>query len=284
MGKEYEIGMLWVEGPMSYVEVLCAQSFVDAGHHVKLFHYGEVPNAPDSVEMVHGDTILKPEKMHRHGKTGSYALFSDVFRYHLLKKCDRMIWADLDAYCVKTFQTETGHFYAWASRHLINGGVLGMPPDSDALGQLLEMTEDEHGIPEWYPQEEKDRLQAAADAGEPVNVADLPWGVWGPAALTHYLHKTGEAKHALPIAGLYPVSFKHRRQLMKTATTEKILGLIGPDTYSVHFYGRRVREYLTSIGGHPQEGSYLDIILKKHRIDLEAAPVWSRDGADTVAA
>lgn len=27
MKQDFEIGMLWVEGPLSYVEVLCAQSF-----------------------------------------------------------------------------------------------------------------------------------------------------------------------------------------------------------------------------------------------------------------
>jgi hypothetical protein len=234
--------------------------------------------------MINGNTILRPEKMHRHGKTGSFALFSDVFRYHLLKKCDRMIWADLDAYCVKTFKTETGHFHGWASPDLINGGVLGMPSDSDALGQLLEMSEDDCGIPEWYSEAEKAKLQKLADAGTPVNVADLPWGVWGPHALTHYLQKTGEAKHSLPVEGLYPVGFGERRQLMKTRTLSKIEGLIGPETYSVHFYGRRVREYLTSLGGFPQEGSYLDLLLKKHRIDLDAAPVWSRDAAAQQAA
>ena len=40
-----------------------------------------------------------------------------------------------------------------------------------------------------------------------------------------------------------------------------------------------MREYLTSLGGYPQEGSYLDKILKRHEIDLDAAPVWSRDAA-----
>ena len=45
MSRDYEIGMLWVEGALSYVEVLCAQSFLDAGHHVKLYHYKDDPDA-----------------------------------------------------------------------------------------------------------------------------------------------------------------------------------------------------------------------------------------------
>lgn len=284
MKKDYEIGMLWVEGPMSYVEVLCAKSFVDAGHHVKLYHYGAVPNAPDFVECVDGNAILNVSDFIRHSKTGSFALFSDVFRYHLLQTSDRMIWADLDAYCVRAFETDSGHYFGWASDDLINGGVLGLPRDSDALGQLLEMTGDQYNIPEWYSDEEKARLQRLKDDGAPVHVGDLPWGVWGPHALTHYLAKTGEAKHALPVSALYPVSFRDRRQLMKARTLGKIEALIGPETTSVHFYGRRVREYLTSLGGMPEPGSYLDGLLRTHAIDVDAAPVWSRGDVQEKAA
>ena len=159
MSREYEIGMLWVEGALSYVEVLCAQPFLDAGHHVKLYHYKDVQNVPSGVELIHGDNVLEIDRFIQHGRTGSFALFSDVFRYHLLQQNDRMIWADLDAYCVKTFKSETGHFFGWESKRHINGGVLGLPPDSEALGQLLEMTEDEYGIPEWASKEDAARLQ-----------------------------------------------------------------------------------------------------------------------------
>lgn len=276
MSRDSEIGMLWVEGALSYVEVLCAQSFLDAGHHVKLYHYKDVQNVPDGVEKVHGDSVLKIDRFIQHGRTGSFALFSDVFRYHLLQQNDRMIWADLDAYCVKPFETETGHFFGWESARHINGGVLGLPPDSDALGQLLEMTEDEYGIPEWFPDAEQARLQKLKDAGTPEHVSEMPWGVWGPHAVTHYLQKTGEAKYALPIEGLYPVGFRQRRQLMQARLRDKVEAVITPDTYSIHFYGRRVREFLSNRGGLPGEGSYFDTLLKKHKIDTDAAPVMSR--------
>ena len=277
MSRDYEIGMLWVEGALSYVEVLCAQSFLDAGHHVKLYHYKDVQNVPEGVELVHGDSVLKIDRFIQHGRTGSFALFSDVFRYHLLQQNDRMIWADLDAYCVKSFESETGHFFGWESKRHINGGVLGLPPDSDALGQLLEMTEDEYGIPEWASDAERARLQTLKDKGTPEHVSDMAWGIWGPHAVTHYLQKTGEAKYALPIEGLYPVGFRQRRQLMQTRLRDKVEAVITPETYSIHFYGRRVREFLANRGGLPGKDSYMDMLLKKHNIDTEAAPVMSRE-------
>ena len=284
MSRDYEIGMLWVEGPLSYVEVLCAQSFLDAGHHVKLYHYKDVQNVPDGVELIHGDTVLKIDNFIQHGRTGSLALFSDVFRYHLLQQNDRMIWADLDAYCAKPFESETGHFFGWESKHHINGGVLGLPSDSEALGQLLEMTQDEYGIPEWYPEAEVTRLQDLKHAGTPEHVGEMRWGVWGPQAVTHYLKKTGEAKYAFQIPGLYPVGFRERRLLMRGWAMDKVSDLITDETYSVHFYGRRVREFLSKLGGMPEPGSWFEATLEKHKIDCEAAPVLSREEKEAMKA
>lgn len=273
MGREYEIGMLWVEGPLSYVEVLCAKSFLDAGHHVKLYHYKDVQNVPEGVELVHGDSVLSEDRFITHDRTGSYALFSDVFRYHLLQQNDRMIWADLDAYCIKPFESETGHLFAWESDHHINGGVLGLPSDSEALGLLIEMTNDEYHIPEWYNHKERLRLQNLKNTGSPVHVGKLPWGVWGPHAITHYLHITDEAKYAHPIEALYPVRFRNRRYLLRSGLSNRVEKTLSENTYSIHFYGRRVREFLSRRGGSPQPNSYLEMLLQKHGIDPADAPI-----------
>ncbi len=273
MAKDFEIAMLWVEGPLSYMEQLCAVSFRDAGQHVKLYHYGPVENVPDGIELADGNEILNAETFITHERTGSFALFSDVFRYHLLKNGDRVIWADTDALCLRPFRSETGHFFGWESDNHINGGVLGLPADSDALGGLIEMTTDEFGIPEWYTGKERATLESKAEAGQPVHVSAMAWGVWGPHAITHYLHKTGENKYAFPIHGLYPVPFKHRRKMGFASKRARIEGFVKPDSYSVHFYGRRIKQFLAGIGGAPEPGSYIDSVLKKHKIDIEAAPV-----------
>ena len=273
MAKEYEIAMLWVKGPLSFVEQLCAKSFVDAGQHVKLYHYGPLENVPEGVEVADGNEVLPIDNFIQHGRTGSFALFSDVFRYHLLRRNDRVIWADTDAYCLRPFTSQTGHFYGWESERHINGGVLGLPSDSDALAALLEMTEDEYGIPEWYPDSEKSRLGALAEAGTPEHVSEMDWGVWGPHAITHYLHKTGEARHALPVHMLYPMGFADRRKMMRAAGATKIANMVRPDSYSIHFYGRRMKRFIANHGGRPEPGSFLDGLIRKHGIDMEAAPV-----------
>lgn len=269
--------MLWVEGPLSYVEQLCVQSFLDAGHEVTLYHYGPVIQVPEGVNLVHGNAILKRDDFIKHKRTNSLALFSDVFRYHLLTKSDRTIWADTDAYCMKPFETKTGHYFGWESAHHINGGVLGLPPDSPALAGLLEMTQDEFGIPEWYQPDAKAKLQAQIDSGASVHVSDLPWGVWGPHAVTHYLKKTGEATHAFPCKVLYPVPFPKRRRMLKAAKLASARTFLSDETTSIHLYGRRIREFLANRpNGLPEKGSLLDHLLKKHSIDPMLAPVSSK--------
>lgn len=270
MNTEYRIAMLWVEGPLSFLERLCIKSFLDVGHHVTLYHYGDVSGVPEGTELADGNEVLRRDEFVTHTRTGSLALFSDVFRYHLLSKFDRTIWADTDAYCVKPFETPTGHFFGWESDHHINGGVLGLPQDSEALHQLLDLTKDEYGIPEWYEGKARRRLEVQKDAGEPVHVSDLPWGAWGPHAVTHFTQKTGESRYALAPEFLYPVPFPDRRCLVKAEKRNRSEGYLTPNTVSIHFYGRRIRDFLEKRNnGVPEQGSLLGHLLHKHGIDVD---------------
>ena len=272
MPQDYQIGALWIGGSLSYVEQLCLVSFRDAGHHVKLFTYGDVQNIPDGIEVADANSVLPMDSIIRHTRTGSPAPQADRFRYHMLAQHDDIIWADTDAYCVKPFTTENGHFHGWESAHHVNNGVLGLPRDSDTLGELLAFTSDEFAIPEWLPQAEQAELRAAKEAGNPVGVGDQAWGAWGPRALTYFLHKTGEIRYSLPRTALYPISFKDRRLLVKpNADAERFLT---DDTLSIHFYGRRIRSRLIEAeGGAPHPDSLLARLMDKHGVRVQDAPL-----------
>jgi hypothetical protein len=271
-GKDYQISALWMYGSLSFLEQLCLKSFLDAGHHVKLYHYGPLQNVPDGIELADANDVLPQTNFLTHQRTGSPALHSDLFRYKMLEQSTDTIWADTDAYCMKKFQTPTGHFYGWESTKHINGGVLGLPPDSDALRELLEFTSDEFAIPTWYSDEYTRELRDAAEAGNPVHASEQPWGVWGPHAVTHFLHKTGEHKYALPQEGLYPFTYRDRRKMLKRNFDTS--PYITENTYSVHLYGRRMRARLVEKeGGAPHHKSLLGQLITKHGIDPAKAPL-----------
>jgi hypothetical protein len=286
MDTDYRIAALWIGGDLSYLEQLCLKSFVDAGHAVTLYSYEPVGNAPDGIEHADAAAVLARDSFLRHGRTNSPALHSDLFRYHLLAGTDRTIWADTDAYCVRPFRSRTGHFYAWESDHGINGGVLGLPRDSATLAALIDFTRDEYPIPPWLPERTRAELAAARDAGSPVHVGDLPWGVWGPHALTHFLRVTGEAHHALPRVALYPFHYEDRRLMLRPGLD--VSAYVTDETYSIHFYGRRMRARLAeSPGGAPRPRSLIGQLLRKHGIDPAAAPIRrhapAADGASDAA-
>ncbi len=272
VSKDYAIAQLWIDGDLTYLEQLCAVSFRDAGHHVKMYTYGDVGNIPDGIELCDANDILPQKTFLTHERTGSPALHSDLWRYKLLEKHDDIIWADTDAYCVKRFKTPNGHFYGWESKTHINGGVLGLPQDSETLAALLEYTNDEYAIPEWYGKEYRAELEAAKEAGKPLHAGEQPWGVWGPHAITHFLKKTGEARYALPPEGLYPFHFKRRLMMLRPGLD--ISRNVTDNTYSIHFYGRRMRRRLmTHEDGVPPAGSLLDRLIKKHKINPADAPM-----------
>lgn len=279
MSGDYRIAALWIGGDLSYLEQLCLKSFLDAGHHLTLYSYEPIGNAPDGVDHADARDILPLAGFLRHGRTGSPALHSDLFRYHLLAKCDRTIWADTDAYCVKRFKTETGHFFAWESETGVNGGVLGLPKDSETLGRLLDFTSDEYAIPPWYSRKHRKELEARKVAGDPLHAGEMPWGVWGPHALTHFLGETGEIRHALPRATLYPFEYKDRRLLLRPGVDES--AYVTDETCSIHFYGRRMRsQLLAKWDGVPRPRSVVGRLLRKHGIDPAGAPIHGKPDPD----
>ena len=77
---DHQIAMLWMRGSLSFLEQLCVQSFLDAGHHVILYSYAPVGGVPDAVEHRDAADILPEDGFLVHERTGSPALHSDLFR------------------------------------------------------------------------------------------------------------------------------------------------------------------------------------------------------------
>jgi hypothetical protein len=173
---------------------------------------------------------------------------------------------------MRPFETDTGHYFGWESEKHINGGVLGLPKDSDALKALLAFTNDEFSIPSYYGAAYQKELEDKKADGNPVHASEQPWGVWGPHAVSHFLHETGEDKYAFPQEVLYPFTFRDRRNMLKR--NFDVSPYVTDKTASVHLYGRRMRMRLVEKeGGAPHPKSFLASLLRKHDIDPAKAPL-----------
>lgn len=264
-----DVASMWIGEELSWLEQLCLKSFVDVGHRTTLFTYGKVEGIPEGVHVEPASSVFASDKIIRHARTGSPAYHADIFRLHLIKNND-VIWVDTDAYCVKPFiRPDNGHYHGWISDDIkqINNGVLGLPKSSKTLAAMLKFTADEYPIPPWYTAKKQSDLRALKASGKGIHVSLLPWGVWGPNALTHYLHDTGEVKYTQPKDVIYPVPFSRKRALLKPNHRYRVEEWVTENTTSIHFWGRRFRSAVSETGGIPPKGSYTADLLEKHDID-----------------
>jgi len=260
------IAMFWDGPPLGYIERLCTRSFVDAGHAVVMFSYSKVEGLPDGVERASASDILAdPKTMIRHARTESPAPFADKFRYELLAKNDGVIWADTDAYCHKPFEPKDGYFFGRENDNTVANGVMAVPAISPTLKALKTLCSDEFAIPGWVHRADRAVMEQRIQDGNPMHISEMPWGAWGPKAFSHSLKEFGEFDRALEPHVLYPVSFRDRRLYFRSA--HRTWAKVKEDTVSIHFYGRRCREFLRIRHDNiPPEGSVLADLGVKHGI------------------
>lgn len=98
---------LWIGEQLSPIEILCIQSYLEAGHTFYLWCYQTVHNIPAGTIQKNASEILSEQAIFRykntnkfgHGK-GSLAGFSDIFRYKLLYEFGGW-WTDMDITCLQ---------------------------------------------------------------------------------------------------------------------------------------------------------------------------------------
>ncbi len=234
------IHALWVGKNLGKISRCCLRSFALRGHKVLLHAYEEIGDLPDGVQQVDANEIIHNSKIFRHNRTGSYALFSDVFRYELLARTGG-IYVDCDVYCLRpTLIPETGYLLGREQDNLINGAVLALPPSSQLLASLLDAAYNPYFIPPWYKKYKKRLLRAKKFLGAGKHVSDMPWGVIGPAAITYFSGLLDLAEYVQPIDVFYPVHYSCVGQLLDPAL--KIEDLTSSRTQCVHLYNEMLRK------------------------------------------
>tara|TARA_R100000935_G_scaffold35531_1_gene56260 strand:- start:1208 stop:4474 length:3267 start_codon:yes stop_codon:yes gene_type:complete len=266
------IASLWIGGNLSYLEQVCLKSFADYGHRTILYTYEGVTNAPKGVEVFDANLIFPSTNFVRHKESGSPAVHADVFRYRLIQLQD-VVWVDADMLCVQPWDIHSKFIFGWEKKnHIVCNAVFGLPKFSRTLDRLNAFCRDEHPIPPWLNDSDKEDLRRAAHAGNPVHVSELKWGVWGPSAVTHFLKETGEIDNAMPVEAFYPVSFKDRRDLI--APGQMVENIMTNGVYGVHLWNRRLsRRIVTNENGMVPEDGFLGRALVRHDIDPHLAPI-----------
>lgn len=202
-----DVHMFWHGSPLSRLERLCLSSFVAHGHRVLLNVYDEPANVPSGVTLADAAEILPRERLFKHARSGSFAMFADGFRYRLLLERGGL-WVDTDVVCLKPFDFATPEIYAWQDERVINNAVLGLPKGHRLAQWMNDVCEQPNRalpydsikmrrrklIRQWLPGNSRRRLD---------------WGETGPNGLTaaaQQLHCTGAA---LPFWHFYAISYSN---------------------------------------------------------------------------
>lgn len=136
---------LWIGSTLSPLELLTLHSFTHFGHEFYLWTYNEIKTPlPPNVYVKNAEEIIPKSKVFKyrysdqygHGK-GSYAGFSDLFRYALLYKYGGW-WVDMDVTCIK--QLSFAEPYVFRTHHTLNivGNLIKCPPKSRLMEKCYE--------------------------------------------------------------------------------------------------------------------------------------------------
>lgn len=273
-----EVASFWHGAPLTWVEQLCIQSFIDRGHSFVLYSAEQLVDVPPAVIQRHPASVLWPPSfMLAPGDRFAAAVFSDIFRLELLTKTSQ-VWVDLDAYCVRPLDFATPWIFTVAEDGTYPTGILGLPRWSAVLARMRAFVNSSSPSASWRSRQSRRNDDARRAAGETWTMLQLPWGSSGPRALRHFMNQSVERQHALPYRSLYGLDAQSLRKLHNPRiSTERIEG---PDVHSVHIYGRQKKILATRFDGLPVAGSYLDRLCRRHGIDPKSAPIaperWMR--------
>ena len=233
------IHALWIGKKLGDISRCCLSSFVKQGHQVHLHVYAEIEDVPDGVDCVDANKIIPENKIIKHNATGSYALFSDIFRYELMNHVDG-IYVDCDVYCLKpVLIPQHGYLLGFEDDKCVNGAILRVPKDSELLKELLNAAYDPFFVPPWYSRSKQFRLKTKKVLGVGRSLSDMPWGVIGPKAITYYVKQLGLTTMVQPIDVFYPIHYQCISQLWDSNL--KVTDITSSRTSCIHLYNEMLK-------------------------------------------
>jgi len=136
---------LWIGNALSSTELLTIQSFTDNGHEFHLWAYDSLSSVlPQGCILHNANDIIPRENIFKykysnqfgHGK-GSYAGFSDIFRYKLLYLHGSW-WSDMDVTCLKPLDFEDEYVFRTHQSLPLVGNVMKCPKGSKLMQLCFE--------------------------------------------------------------------------------------------------------------------------------------------------
>lgn len=266
-GLDLQVASLWIGSPLSFVERICIQSFLDNGYTFHLYVLDTGIDVPEGVTLHDAREIYIDEHIQENpvGRKRA-AVFADIFRIYLMQMTP-YLWVDLDIYCAKPLDLESDYIFGVVRRNkTMNNCVLRLPPNSLALKLIMNFLQSEVPLPFWLPEDRLRKVIERYEAGHSVNLYDLPWTTSGPSVTRWALTVTGEIDRGQHWHLYWP-----RRGFLDP---DRDLEDYEPEWIRFHhFQGETRRGIRDTHSGLPPKGSYIDFLCHRHDIRPESYPV-----------
>ncbi|HRV92647.1 MAG TPA: DUF6065 family protein [Anaerolineae bacterium] len=230
------IQSLWVGNKLSQVEKLSIASFLYHGHSYHLYAYDDIPDLPDGTLLKDANEII-PEKEIFTTHNGSYATFSELFRWTLLRKKGHY-WADTDLVCLKPFDFETDIVFGLESEDYANPCLMKFPPNH-ALSRFIETScrNPNDFLPYDSPKDKQRKLERRQlNEGK-----GLFWGeAGGPYGFTRALKHFGMLNLAKPFLCFYPIHYGNWRAIFEQSWPDGLASF--SDSYTIHLWNEMMRQ------------------------------------------
>lgn len=245
------VNMLWIGDPLGPLERACMRSVMACGHALQLWCYAPVVGVPEGVICLDAAAVIPEARVFRHVQTGSYSLFSNLFRYALLQRGDG-IWFDCDVYLLKAIRHRQGYVLGWEEPGVVGTAVLGLPADSPILEELIGYFSAIH-IPPWLPLRWQLRFAWQRLVAGRYRLETMPWGHLGPQAMTRMIEKHSLAHQVQRQEILSPWTYHEAGWIVRP--NERLEDRVGANTVAVHLFNQMIREFK---GQSAPTGSFLE--------------------------
>jgi len=202
--SDVPIQSLWIGPKLSTMERLSIASFLALGHPVHVYTYDELERVPPGTVLQGANAILPESEVfvQQNGiAKGSYAPFSDLFRYKLLLEKGGW-WVDLDVVALRPFQFDRQYVFGYERPAVVGNAVLRAPAGCELLQRCYQ---------------EADRLRGGAE-----------WTETGPRLLTRTVAELGLSWATEPRVAFQPVHARRIQRFVKPG------GTLSRRTYAAH--------------------------------------------------
>jgi hypothetical protein len=253
-----QIVSLWIGEGLGANERLSLRSFVANGHPVALYSYGPMRGVPAGVELRDAADLL-PEAMamQYRSASGSFAMFSDMFRMELQRRALGM-WVDADVVAMRELDLDGPFVVGRESDRFLNGAILKLSPDSPVLQDWL-ATAASGSVPPWLPFHRAPKAWLRQALGARIHPSELPFGTFGPKSITALAARHGLTDKTLPEPVFYPLHPRGATRLYDP--TLPLASIVTPETRTIHLWNEKLGALKRTV---PPEGSILAELLRRY--------------------